>query len=71
MSVWPCTGSTTYSSPTSKNGVGLLIYTSISPNMPSLKIHIPCTLIYTQLHLHPAPQMPPISITSYYGPRHP
>ena len=57
-----------YSAPTTKNGVALLVHTSISPAPPTLTIHIPGTLISTQLQLHPNPLMPPLRIASYYGP---
>ena len=45
-----------HSSPTTKNGFASLIHSSISPKAPPLKIHIPSTLISTELHLHPDPQ---------------
>ena len=57
-----------YSAPTTKNGVALLVHTSISPTPRTLTVHIPGTLISTQLQLHPNPLMPPLRIASYYGP---
>ena len=57
-----------YDSPTSKNGVAILVHTSISPKPPPLKVHIPGILVSTQLHLHPNPLMPPVRIASFYGP---
>ena len=56
-----------YSAPTTKNGVALLLHTSISPAPRTLTVHIPGTLISTQLQLHPNPLMPPLRIASYYG----
>ena len=56
------------SSPKSKNGVALLIHTSVSPSQPALTVHVPGILISTQLHLHPDPLIPPLRIASYYGP---
>ena len=55
-----------YSAPTMKNGVALLVHTSISPAPPALTVHIPGTLISTQLQQHPNPLMPPLRIASYY-----
>ena len=57
-----------YSAHTTKNWVALLVHTSISPAPPTLPVHIPGTLISTQLQLHPNPLMPPLRIASYYGP---
>ena len=57
-----------YDSPTSKNGMAILVHTSISPKPPPLKVHIPGILVSTQLHLHPNPLMPPVRIASFYGP---
>ena len=57
-----------YSAPTTKNGVALLVHTSISPAPLTLTVHIPGTLISTQLQLHPNPLMPPLRIASYYDP---
>ena len=57
-----------YSAPNTKNGVALLIHTSISPAPPTLTVHMPGTLISTQLQLHSKPLMPPLRIASYYGP---
>ena len=57
-----------YDSPTSKNGVAILVHTSISPKPPPLQVHIPGILVSTQLHLHPNPLMPPVRIASFYGP---
>ena len=57
-----------YSAPTTKNGVALLVHTSISPAPPTLTVHMPGTLISTQLQLHPNSLMPPLRIASYYGP---
>ena len=57
-----------YGAPTTKNGVALLVHTSISPAPRTLTVHIPGTLISTQLQLHPNPLMPPLRIASYYGP---
>ena len=56
------------SAPNRKNGVALLVHTSISPAPPTLTVHIPGTLISTQLQLHPNCLMPPLRIASYYGP---
>ena len=57
-----------HSSTTTKNGVALLIHSSISPKAPPLKVHIPGTLISTELRLHPDPLVPPIHVASFYGP---
>ena len=57
-----------HSGPTTKNGVALLVHTSISPTPPTLTVHIPGTLISTQLQLHPNPLMPPLRIASYHRP---
>ena len=57
-----------YSAPTTKNGVALLVHTFIPPAPPTLTVHIPGTLISTQLQLHPNPLMPPLRIASYYSP---
>ena len=57
-----------HSSPTTKNGVALLIHSSISPKAPPLKVHIPGTLISTELRLHPDPLVPPLHVASFYGP---
>ena len=57
-----------YDSPTSKNGVAILVHTSISSKPPPPKVHIPGILVSTQLHLHPNPLMPPVRIASFYGP---
>ena len=57
-----------YSAPTTHNGVALLVHTSISPAPPTLTVHIPGTLISSQLKPHPNPLMPPQMIASYYGP---
>ena len=57
-----------HSSPTTKEGVALLIHSSISPKAPPLKVHIPGTLISTELRLHPDPLVPPINVASFYRP---
>ena len=57
-----------HSSRTKKNGFALLIHSSISPKAPPLKVHIPGTLISTELRLHPDPLVPPIHVASFYGP---
>ena len=57
-----------HSSPSTKNGVALLVHSSISPKVPPLKVHIPGTLISTELRLHPNPLVPPIHVASFYRP---
>ena len=56
------------SSPTSKEGVALLIHTSIAPAPPPIRVHIPGRLISASISLHSDPSMPSLSIASYYGP---
>ena len=57
-----------HSSPTTQNGVALLIHSSISPKAPPLKVHIPGTLISTEVRLQPWPLVPPVHVASFYGP---
>ena len=56
------------SSPSSKEGVALLIHTSISPGKPTPTVHLPGRLISTQVALHTDPLMPPVTVCSFYGP---
>ena len=56
------------SSPSSKEGVALLIHTSISPCEPTPTVHLPGRLISTQVALHTDPLMPPVTVCSFYGP---
>ena len=45
------------------------LYTPPSPQHPEpFTVHIPGTLITTQLQLHPNPLSPPLRIAPYYGP---
>ena len=57
-----------HSSPSSKDGVAILVHTSISPKPPPLHIDIPGTLVSVELHLHPNPLVPPMRLASFYGP---
>ena len=57
-----------HSSPSTKNGVAILVHISISPKLPPLRVHLPGILISTLLHLHPDPTTPPVRIASFYGP---
>ena len=56
-----------FSARTTKNCAALLVHTSLPPTPPTLTVHIPGTLISTQLQLQPDPMMPPLRIASYYG----
>ena len=56
------------SSPDTKAGVALLVHTSISPNKPSLRIHIPGRLISCRLSLHMDPLLPRVTVASFYSP---
>ena len=56
------------SSPSSKEGVALMIHTSISPGKPTPTVHLPGRLISTQVALHTDPLMPPVTVCSFYGP---
>ena len=56
------------SSPSSKEGVALLIHTSISPGKPTPTVHLPGRLISTQVALHTDPLMPPVTVCSFYRP---
>ena len=56
------------SSPDTNAGVALLVCTSISPNKPSLRIHIPGRLIFCQLSLQTDPLLPRVTVASFYGP---
>ena len=56
------------SSPSSKEGVALLIHTSIAPAPPAIRVHIPGRLISASISLHSDPSMPSLSIASFYGP---
>ena len=57
-----------YSSPTSKDGVALLIHTSLMPKCPAHTVHVPGSLISVSLSLHHDPLIPPVRVASFYGP---
>ena len=56
------------SSPSSKDGVALLVHTSIAPTCPKPTVHIPGKLISVQLSLHHSPLSPHVRVASFYGP---
>ena len=56
------------SSPTTGNGVALLIHSSISPKAAPPKVHIPGTLISTDFRLQPDLLVPPIHMAPFYKP---
>ena len=56
------------SAPSKKEGVALLIHTSISPHRPAMREHIAGRLISASIPLHSDPSMPPIQVASFYGP---
>ena len=56
------------SAPTKKEGVALLIHTSISPHRPAMREHIAGRLIPASIPLHSDPSMPPFQVASFYGP---
>ena len=56
------------SSPSSKDGVALLIHTSIAPTCPKPTVHIPSKLISVQLTLHHSPLSPHVRVASFNGP---
>ena len=55
------------SSTSSKEGVALLIHTSIAPAPPAIRVHIPGRLISASISLNGDPSMPSLSIASFYG----
>ena len=57
-----------HSTPSRKEGVALLVHTSISPVQPHIHVHIPGRFISTTLPLHENPLMPPVRVASFYGP---
>ena len=56
------------SSPSSKEGVALLVHTSVPPTAPAMKIHVPGRLISVQLPLPSDPLLPEVHVCSFYGP---
>ena len=56
-----------HSSPSSKNGVAIVVHTSISPKPPPLHVHIPAVLVSVECHLHTKPLVPPMHLASFYG----
>ena len=56
------------SSPSSKDGVALLVHTSIAPTCPKPTVHILGKLISVQLSLHHSPLSPHVRVASFYGP---
>ena len=57
-----------YSSPTSKDGVALLIHTSLTPKCQAQTVHLPGSLISVPLSLHHDPITLPVRVASLYGP---
>ena len=56
------------SSPSSKEGVALLVHTSVAPSAPAMKVHVPGRLISAQLPLLSDPLLPEVNVCSFYGP---
>ena len=56
------------SAPSKKEGVALLIHTSISPQRPAMREHIAGRLISASIPLHSDPSMTPVQVASSYGP---
>ena len=56
------------SSPSSKEGVALLVHTSVAPTAPAMKVHSPGRLISVQLPLLSDPLLPEVLVWLFYGP---
>ena len=56
------------SAPNSRDGVALLVHTSVSPQKPLPTVHIPGILISVELSLHTDPSVPAVRVASFYGP---